>query len=239
MDYSNLKVPNHVAIIVDGNGRWAKERGMSRSKGHDEGFKRLKEVTAYAFKKGIKVVSVYVFSTENFKRSKEEVDHLMNLFVTGFKKDKFYQKENIKVVFSGKEKPLSDKVLNAMKVITEETKDNTLGILNVCLNYGGRSELVDASKKIAKDVLENKINIDEIDEELFSNYLYQKLPDIDLMIRTSGELRLSNFLLWQNSYAEFYFPKTYFPDFDEEEFDKAIIEYTKRDRRYGNIDYNK
>lgn len=239
MDYSNLKVPNHVAIIVDGNGRWAKERGMSRSKGHDEGFKRLKEVTAYAFKKGIKVVSVYVFSTENFKRSKEEVDHLMNLFVTGFKKDKFYQKENIKVVFSGKEKPLSDKVLNAMKVITEETKDNTLGILNVCLNYGGRSELVDASKKIAKDVLENKINIDEIDEELFSNYLYQKLPDIDLMIRTSGELRLSNFLLWQNSYAEFYFPKTYFPDFDEEEFDKAIVEYTKRDRRYGNIDYNK
>lgn len=239
MDYSKLKIPNHVGIIVDGNGRWAKERGLSRSKGHDEGFKRLKEITAYAFKKGVKVVSIYVFSTENFKRSKEEVDHLMNLFVTGFKKDKFYQKENIKVVFSGREKPLNDEVLNAMKVMTEETKDNTLGVLNVCLNYGGRSELVDASKKIAKDVLENKIDIDNIDEELFSGYLYQKLPDIDLMIRTSGELRLSNFLLWQNSYAEFYFPKTYFPDFNEEEFDKAIVEYTKRDRRYGNIDYNK
>ena len=152
MDYSNLKIPNHVAIIVDGNGRWAKERGLSRSKGHDAGFKRLKEITSYAFKKGIKVVSVYVFSTENFKRSKEEVDHLMNLFVKGFKNDKFYQKENIKVVFSGREKPLNDEVLNAMSIITEETKDNTGGILNVCLNYGGRSEILDATKKIAKEV---------------------------------------------------------------------------------------
>ena len=239
MDYSNLKIPNHVAIIVDGNGRWAKEKGLSRSKGHDAGFKRLKEITNYAFKKGIKVVSVYVFSTENFKRSKEEVDHLMNLFVTGFKKDKFYQKENIKVIFSGRSNPLSDEVIDSMSKITEETKNNYGGILNVCLNYGGRSEIIDATKKIAKDVIENKLNIDNIDEELFSSYLYQELPDVDLMIRTSGELRLSNFLLWQNSYAEFYFPKTYFPDFDEKEFDKAILEYTKRDRRYGNINYNK
>jgi len=239
MDYNNLKIPNHVAIIVDGNGRWAKERGLPRSKGHDAGFKRLKEITNYAYKLGIKVVSVYVFSTENFKRSKEEVDHLMNLFVTGFKKDKFYQKENIKVIFSGRSKPLSDDVLDAMSKISEETQNNDGGILNVCLNYGGRSEIIDATKKIAKDIIGNKINIDDIDEKLFSNYLYQKLPDVDLMIRTSGELRLSNFLLWQNSYAEFYFPKTYFPDFTEEEFDKAILEYTKRDRRYGNIDYNK
>lgn len=239
MDYSNLKIPKHVAIIVDGNGRWAKEKGLSRSKGHDAGFKRLKEVTNYAFKKGIKVVSVYVFSTENFKRSKEEVDHLMNLFVNGFKKDKFYQKENIKVIFSGRENPLNDDVLNAMSTITEETKNNTQGILNVCLNYGGRSEIVDATKKIAKEILENKLDIDNIDEKLYSKYLYQDLPDVDLMIRTSGELRLSNFLLWQNSYAEFYFPKTYFPDFTEEEFDKAILEYTKRERRYGNIDYSK
>lgn len=239
MDYSNLKIPNHVAVIVDGNGRWAKEKGLPRSKGHDAGFKRLKEITNYAFKKGIKVVSVYVFSTENFKRSKEEVEHLMNLFINGFKKDKFYQKENVKVIFSGREKPLNDEVLNAMYSITEETKNNDGGILNVCLNYGGRSEIVDATKKIAEEILENKINIDNIDEELFSDYLYQDLPDVDLMIRTSGELRLSNFLLWQNSYAEFYFPTTYFPDFTKEEFDKAIIEYTKRDRRYGNINYSK
>ena len=239
MDYSNLKIPNHVAIIVDGNGRWAKERGLPRSKGHDKGFKRLKEITNYAFKKGIGIISIYVFSTENFKRSKDEVDHLMDLFVTGFKKDKFYQKENIKVVFSGSEYPLSEEVLKAMATIAEETKNNTGGILNVCLNYGGRREIVDATKKIIKDLKENKIDIDMIDEDLFSKYLYQDLPDVDLMIRTSGELRLSNFLLWQNSYAEFYFPKTYFPSFSKKEFDKAIIEYTKRDRRYGNINYNK
>ena len=218
MDYSNLKIPNHVAIIVDGNGRWAKERNLPRSKGHDAGFKRLKEITSYAYKLGIKVISIYVFSTENFKRSKEEVDHLMDLFVTGFKTDKFYQKENIKVIFSGKKENLRNDVIEAMSVITDETKENSKGILNVCLNYGGRSE---------------------INEDVFSSYLYQNLPDVDLMIRTSGELRLSNFLLWQNSYAEFYFPKTYFPDFSKEEFDKAIVEYTKRDRRYGNIDYTK
>jgi len=239
MNYENLKIPNHIAIIVDGNGRWAKEKGLPRSKGHDKGFKRLKEITSYAFDKGIKIVSVYVFSTENFKRSKEEVEHLMNLFVNGFKKDKFYKKENIKVVFSGRKNPLSNEVLEAMDIITEETKDNTKGILNVCLNYGGRSEIIDATKKIVKDITENKVTIDKIDEELYQKYLYQELPDVDLMIRTSGELRLSNFLLWQNSYAEFYFPKTYFPDFTKKEFDKAIIEYTKRDRRYGNINYNK
>jgi len=163
----------------------------------------------------------------------------MNLFVNGFKKDKFYKKENIKVVFSGRKNPLSNEVLEAMDIITEETKDNTKGILNVCLNYGGRSEIIDATKKIVKDITENKVTIDKIDEELYQKYLYQELPDVDLMIRTSGELRLSNFLLWQNSYAEFYFPKTYFPDFTKKEFDKAIIEYTKRDRRYGNINYNK
>ena len=239
MDYNNLKIPNHVAIIVDGNGRWAKEKGLPRSKGHDAGFKRLKEITSYAFDKGIKVVSIYVFSTENFKRSKEEVDHLMNLFVNGFKKDKFYQKENIKVVFSGRREPLSADVLNAMDTMSLETKDNTKGILNVCINYGGRCEIIDATKKIYEDIINKKIDIRDLDEKLYSKYLYQDLPDVDLMIRTSGELRLSNFLLWQNSYAEFYFTKTYFPDFDKKEFDKAILEYTKRDRRYGNINYNK
>lgn len=237
MDYSNLKIPNHVAIIVDGNGRWAKEKSLPRSKGHDAGFKRLKEITSYAFDKGISVVSVYVFSTENFKRSKEEVDHLMNLFVEGFSKDKFYLKKNIKVVFSGRESNLRNDVLNAMKQITDDTRNNTKGILNICLNYGGRSEIIDATKSIVMDTINNKIDIDSLDEELFSKYLYQDLPDVDLMIRTSGEERLSNFLLWQNSYAEFYFPKVYFPSFTKHEFDKAIIAYTKRDRRFGSINY--
>ena len=237
MDYSSLKIPNHVEIIVDGNGRWAKEKGLPRSMGHDAGFKRLKEITSYAFNKGIKVVSVYVFSTENFKRSKEEVDHLMNLFVNGFKKDKFYLKENIKVVFSGRKEPLRQDVLDAMDKIVSDTKDNTKGILNICLNYGSRSEIIDATKKIVNDIENRKLNIDEISEEMYHKYLYQDLPDVDLMIRTSGELRLSNFLLWQNSYAEFYFPKTYFPDFTKKEFDKAIVEYTSRDRRFGSINY--
>ena len=240
MDYSNLKVPNHVAIILDGNGRWAKERGLTRSMGHDAGFINLENISKYILSKGIKVLSVYAFSTENFKRSKDEVDYLMNIFANRFKGwSKVFNKENIKVVFSGRDKPLPNKVLKAMKELEEATKDNTKGILNICINYGGRSELVDTCKKIGKMVENKEISIDDIDEELVSRNLYNDLPDVELMIRTSGELRLSNFMLWQNSYAEFYFPKTYFPDFDEEEFDKAIIEYTKRDRRFGNIDYTK
>lgn len=240
MDYSNLRVPNHVAIILDGNGRWAKERGLTRSMGHDAGFTNLKNISKYILSKGIKVLSVYAFSTENFKRSKDEVDYLMNIFTSKFKSCiKDFNKENIKVIFSGRDKPLPNKVLKAMKELGEATKDNTKGILNICINYGGRSELVDTCKKISKMVENKEISIDDIDEELVSRNLYNDLPDVDLMIRTSGELRLSNFMLWQNSYAEFYFPKTYFPDFDEEEFDKAIIEYTKRDRRFGNIDYTK
>ena len=240
MDYSNLKVPNHVAIILDGNGRWAKERGLTRSMGHDAGFTNLKNISKYILSKGIKVLSVYAFSTENFKRSKDEVSYLMNIFTSKFKSCiKDFNKESIKVIFSGRDKPLPDKVLKAMKELEESTKDNTKGILNICINYGGRSELVDTCKKISKMVANKEIDVDDIDEELVSRNLYNNLPDVDLMIRTSGELRLSNFMLWQNSYAEFYFPKTYFPDFDEEEFDKAIIEYTKRDRRFGNINYTK
>ena len=224
MDYSNLKVPNHVAIILDGNGRWAKERGLTRSMGHDAGFTNLKNISKYILSKGIKVLSVYAFSTENFKRSKDEVDYLMNIFTSKFKSCiKDFNKENIKVIFSGRDKPLPNKVLKAMKELGEATKDNTKGILNICINYGGRSELVDTCKKIGKMVENKEISIDDIDEELVSRNLYNDLPDVDLMIRTSGELRLSNFMLWQNSYAEFYFPKTYFPDFDGEEFDKGSI----------------
>ena len=235
MDYSNLKIPNHVAIIVDGNGRWAKERGMSRLKGHDAGFENLKKISKYILDKGIKILSVYVFSTENFKRSKEEVDHLMELFVLMFKKDKnFFMKNNIKVVFSGRDEPLPKNVIAARDALTELTKNNTGGIFNVCLNYGGRAEIIDATKKMIKD----GIDPDTIDEDLFKKYLYQDLPDVDLMIRTSGEIRLSNFLPWQLSYSEFYFPTTKFPDFTEEDFDQAIIEYSNRDRRYGGIKKN-
>ena len=232
MNYKDLKIPTHVAIIVDGNGRWAQERGLPRLKGHDAGFEKKKKIGKYILSKDVKILSLYVFSTENFKRDKKEVDHLMDLFVLMFKKDKnFFMKNNIKVIFSGRDKPLPKKVIEARDKLTSLTKNNTGGILNICLNYGGRAEIIDATKKIIKD----NINIEDINEELFSKYLYQDLPDVDLMIRTSGELRLSNFLLWQNSYAEFYFPKTYFPDFTEKDFDDAILIYNKRDRRYGGI----
>ena len=238
MDYSKLKVPNHVASIVDGNGRWATERGMSRSEGHNAGFINLKKLSGYIFFKNIKYLSAYLFSTENFKRSKTEVNFLMNL-LTGKLNDilEFCHEEKIKAIFSGRKDNLSDNVIKAMRKIEEETTLYKDRVFNICFNYGGHAEIVDATKKIVEDVENGKLNINKLDENTFNKYLYNDLPPVDLMIRTSGEQRLSNFMLWQNSYAEFYFPKTYFPDFNEDEFDKAIIEYTKRDRRFGGIDY--
>lgn len=232
MDYSNLKVPTHVAIIVDGNGRWAKMRGLSRSKGHDAGYQNLKELGKYILSKDIKVLSLYLFSTENFKRSQEEVGYLMKLFLKMFRRDiSFFMENNIKVVVSGRDEPLSKEVIKARDEMVEATKNNTGGILNICMNYGGRAEIVDAVIKIQQD----GVDVSHIDEEIFGKYLYHDLPDVDLMIRTSGELRLSNFLLWQVSYAEFYFPDILFPDFKAKDFDDAILEYTRRDRRFGGI----
>lgn len=230
MNSTNILIPNHVAIILDGNGRWAKERGLKRTEGHREGYKTLKKISKYILHKGTKYLSVFAFSTENFNRPKEEVDYLMNLFIKGFKNDTWYfNKENIRVVFSGRKEKLSKEVLEAMDIMEKDTLNNTGGILNICLNYGGRAEIVDAVNKIIKDKKES------ITEEEFKKYLYQDLPDIDLMIRTSGEIRISNFMLWQLSYAELYFPNCYFPDFLEKEYDKALTEYTKRDRRFGGL----
>ena len=239
MDYSILKIPTHVAMILDGNRRWAQERGMTRSQGHEHGFENLKKISEYIFDKGIKVLSVYAFSTENFKRSKEEVDFLMNLFILKFKQYRNQMnKKGIKIVFSGERKePLPDKVIKVMNEVEESTKDNTRGILNICINYGGHSEIVSATKKICQLVSENKLSLDDITAESFSQYLYNDLPPVDLLIRTSGEVRISNYMLYQLSYAEMYFPKVYFPDFNEEEFDKAVVEYTKRERRFGGINY--
>jgi len=232
MDYSNLKVPNHVAIIVDGNGRWAKEKGLTRSQGHDAGFDNLKKLSQYIFSKGISILSVYVFSTENFRREQSEVDHLMNLFVKMFNANrKFFMDNNIKVVVSGRDEPLPKKVIETRDKLVAMTKDNTGGILNICLNYGGRAEIVDTAKKLINE----GIRAEDITEEMFGKYLYNDLPDVDLLIRTSGEIRLSNFLLWELSYAEFYFTKIKFPAFTTDDFDEAIVEYTRRDRRFGGI----
>ena len=230
MNNENIKIPNHVGIILDGNGRWAKARGLKRTAGHLAGYENLLKLSKYVLARGTKYLSVFAFSTENFNRPQEEVDYLMDLFIKGFNRDRgYFNKENIKVVFSGRRDRLSDKVLAAMDQMMDETKDNTLGTLNICLNYGGRAEIVDAVNKIIKN------NEKDITEETFKKYLYNDLPDIDFMIRTSGEVRISNFMLWQLSYAELYFPECYFPDFNESEYDKALKEFTKRDRRFGGL----
>lgn len=228
---------NHIAFIVDGNGRWAKNRGFKRSEGHKEGAKRIEELILYMARKNIaNYVSFYVFSVENFKRPKEEVDFLMNLFFSWFKRAlKLYKKENIKIVFSGNKKYLDKKVIDSIDTLTKETKDNTGLVVNFCLAYSGRDELVEATKSILTKYSNGDINIDDVNEEFIGKNLYQDLPDVDFLIRTSGEIRISNFMLWQLSYAELYFPNTYFPDFKPDDLDKAIDEYKKRNRRFGNI----
>ena len=227
-------MPKHVAIIMDGNGRWATNRGLKRSEGHKEGSKTLEKLAIHAINNGVEILSVYAFSTDNFKRTQDEVDYLMNLFILMFKnKFKKIEKENIKVVFSGRKEPLREDVLEAMDNIVEKTKNNTKGILNICLNYGGQEEIVDASKKLINDVQNGNISIEEINKELLYKYMYQDLPPIDLLIRTSGEYRVSNYMLYQMSYSEFYFTDVLFPDFNEKEFDKALDSFNNRDRRFG------
>lgn len=228
---------NHIGIIVDGNGRWAKEKGKSRSEGHKAGAETLEKIILYISKENIaNYLSLYVFSTENFSRSPEEVNYLMELFMKWFKKCKEkYKEANIKVLFSSQKEFLKPEIVKAIDELEEATKDNTGLVVNFCLSYGGRQEIVDATKKIATAVLENKLNINDINEELFKKYLYNDLPDVDFLIRTSGENRVSNFMLWQISYAEMYFPKVYFPDFTPKCLEEAIEEYEKRDRRFGNV----
>ncbi len=231
-----LKVPNHVGIIMDGNGRWAQERGMVRTMGHKNAIKTLKALCLHMADKGIKYASLYAFSTENFKREKSEVDYLMDLFISSFKKEfKFLIDKNVRVVFSGRREPLPEKVLEAMDEIQEQTKDNKDLVLNICLNYGSHAEMVDTTKKICEMYKNGDIKLDDINEEFIQKNLYQDLPPLDFVIRTSGELRLSNFMMYQASYAEFYFPEVYFPDFTPEEFDKAMLEFNKRNRRFGGV----
>lgn len=231
---NDISIPTHVGIIMDGNGRWAQKRGLNRSMGHLEGSKTLEEVGIYILKKGVKVLSVFAFSTENFKRSKEEVDYLMNLFVKMFKnKCKVFIKNDIKIVFSGRKNNLREDVVAAMDYLMDKTKDNQSGILNICLNYGGQEEIIDASKKIAILYKNGDIDLDSISKKEFYKYLYNDLPPIDLLIRTSGEERISNFNLYQLAYSELYFTDTLFPDFKMKEFDLALDAYNKRNRRFG------
>lgn len=230
----NIIMPTHVGIILDGNGRWAKKRGLKRSLGHKAGFENLKSLSDYIFKKGVKVLSVFAFSTENFKREKEEVDYLMDLLVKKFKQ-LINKKNNVKIVFSGRKDNLRSDVINAIEEIENMTKHNTEHIFNICFNFGGRSDIVDATKKIAEDYKNGILDLNDLTEDTYNKYLYNEIPDIDLLIRTSGELRISNFMLYQLSYSELYFPEILFPDFKENDFDEAIEIYNSRDRRFGGI----
>lgn len=231
-------IPKHVAIIMDGNGRWAKQRGKRRSEGHLAGSKNLEKLAFHALKNGVETLSVFAFSTENFKRSEEEVDYLMNLIVEYFKKKASkFNENNIKVLISGRKNNLRNDVLKIIEYIQDTTKNNTGGTLNICFNYGGQEEIIDASKKIAKDYKDGIITLENLNKESFNKYLYHNILPIDLLIRTSGELRISNFMLFSLAYSELYFTNTYFPDFNEEEFDKAILDYQKRNRRFGGIEY--
>ena len=223
-------IPSHIAIIMDGNGRWAERRGLPRTLGHKEGAVALRKIITYAGEIGIKYLTVYAFSTENWRRSKDEVDALMFLFKTYLKnEEKNIMKNNVRFLVSGRKDGVSLPLLKAIKNLEDKSKDNTGLTLNIAFNYGGRAEIIDAVNSILK------LKKDHIDEENFSKYLYSDMPDPELLIRTSGELRISNFLLWQIAYSEIYITEALWPDFDEKELDKAIESYNGRDRRFGGV----
>ncbi|HKL47235.1 MAG TPA: isoprenyl transferase, partial [Candidatus Izemoplasmatales bacterium] len=233
----NLNIPKHIAIILDGNGRWARKRGMPRTFGHQRGVENIRKVAIAAGDFGIKALSVYAFSTENWKRPKDEVNFLMKLpgeFEKKFKDE--FKKHDIKVMFSGRKTHLSKENLDILERITENTKDRKGLILNICFDYGSQTEITEAVKEIALAVKNGEIQPKNITVDSISNRLYTKdLPQLDLLIRPSGEIRLSNFLLWQAAYAELYFCKTYWPAFSKKSLEKALVDYTKRNRRFGGL----
>ena len=235
MVFEKENFPRHIAIIMDGNRRWAKAKGMPGKAGHKEGAKTLEKIVRYANKIGLEYITVYVFSTENWKRTEDEVGTLMAL-LQNYLDDysKRADTENIKVKILGDISVLSEGMQKSIKNCMERTKNNTGVTFNIALNYGGRNEILSAVKKIAQDVKDEKLKVDDITEEVISNNLYTKgEPDPDLVIRTSGELRTSNFLPWQIVYSEFLFLEKLWPDFTEEDLDNAILEYQKRNRKFG------
>ena len=233
MEEENL--PKHIAIIMDGNRRWAKSKNMPVSFGHNEGAKTLEKIVRYANKIGIKYITVYAFSTENWKRTTEEVIALMNLFQSYLDDySKRADSENIKVKIIGNRQGLSEKMQKSIEKCMERTKDNTGITFNIALNYGGRDEITNAVKHIAEKIQNKEINIEDITEQMISDNLYTaEQPDPDLLIRTSGELRLSNFLPWQLAYTEFLFVDKNWPDFNEKDLDDAIEVYKSRNRKFG------
>jgi len=229
--------PKHIAIIMDGNGRWAENRQLPRTQGHIEGVKRVDEILDVCLGLKVEVLTVFAFSTENWARPESEVSVLMNILAAVIEKRlKKLKADNVRFQIVGRTDGVPEVVLKSINNAIEGTKDCTGLVFNLAFNYGGRLEITDAVKSIAQDVKDSKISVDQIDEQLISDSLYTKgLPDPDLLIRTSGEQRISNFLLWQLSYAEFYFTNKLWPEFNVEEFNKALAEYQKRDRRFGRV----
>lgn len=232
---SNL--PRHIAIIMDGNGRWAQKRGLPRSAGHKAGADAVERIVRACVELEIPVLTVYAFSTENWKRPATEVSLLMQLLLDYLqRKVKIMAEQNIKICFLGERDNLPEKVKTAIIRTETFTKENTGLVFNIALNYGGQQEILHGVKEVAKAVVAGECTIEDINQALFSGYLYTKgLPEVDLMIRTSGEQRISNFLLWQMAYAELYFTETYWPDFDKEALLAAIAAYSKRERRLGGL----
>lgn len=236
-EHGKLYIPEHVGIIMDGNGRWAKKRGLPRSVGHTYGAKTFKTITRYISRQGVKYLTLYAFSTENWKRPLEEVNALMKIFrqylidsLTDFRED------DIKVVFIGDRSAFAKDIIGLINETEEVAKDRKGMQLNIAMNYGGRDELLNAVKGLCRDVKDNKKSADELTEQDISSRLYTAgQPDPDLIIRTGGEHRLSNFMLYQAAYAEFYSTDTLWPDFKAEDFDKAVLEFNKRNRRFGGV----
>ena len=230
----NIILPNHIGIIMDGNGRWAKKRGLPRVAGHTVGASTFKKIATYANKIGIKYMTTYAFSTENWKRSQQEVEGIMNLLRDYLKDAKNYKEENIKTVFIGDRSVLAPDIQQLMKEAEEGSKDATGMVLNIAVNYGGRADVVRAVQSIADKVKSGEVSPEEITEDMISDSLYTAGQDEpDLIIRPSGEYRLSNFLIWQCAYAEFWFSDILWPDFSTDDLDAAIADYSKRNRRFG------
>lgn len=235
MQEKQIKMPDHIGIIMDGNRRWAKAMGKPAGFGHKQGAKALENIVRYANKIGLKYLTVFAFSTENWKRAEEEVNGLMMLLQTYLDEySKRADTENIRVKVIGDISALSEGMQKSIKKCIERTKDNTGVTFSIALNYGGRDEIVKATMKIAEEIKQGKIEPTEIDEKIVEQHLYTaELPDLDLIIRTSGEIRLSGFLMWRSTYAEFYFIQKNWPDFTEQDLDDAIEEYSKRNRKFG------
>ena len=234
---NNLVIPDHVALILDGNGRWAKKRGLPRTMGHKEGCVTVEKTVEIAARMGIKYLTVYGFSTENWKRSVEEVGALMQLFrYYMVRLLKIAKANNVRVKMIGERSRFDKDIVEGINRLERETKDNTGLTFVIAVNYGGRDEIVRAARRMAEDLETGKLKKEEITEPVFASYLDTAgIPDPELLIRTSGELRLSNYLLWQLAYTEIYVTDCLWPDFDKEELEKAIAAYNKRDRRFGGV----